>query len=282
MRAHPGAVHAVAVVMCCALVLAFGALAHADPNALWHVVHNMCVPNQEEHGNPAPCRLVDLRGGEQQGWVLLKDLVGASQFLLIPTARLSGIESPALLEPAAPNYFAAAWRARAYVGRALRKTLARDDIALAINSVSGRSQNQLHIHIDCVRTDVLAALRQHEAALTDRWAPLGVPLAGHPYLAVRVEGEDLDRTSPFQLLADGMPGARDDMGHHTLVVVGAVFPDGRPGFVILDDHANATPGDRASGEELQDHGCAIAGNSRGGPQTTSSHGEHDASSGGMR
>ena len=35
----------------------------------------------------------------------------------------------------------------------------RDDISLAVNSVYGRSQNQLHIHIDCVRSDVRNALR---------------------------------------------------------------------------------------------------------------------------
>ncbi|HLW48247.1 MAG TPA: CDP-diacylglycerol diphosphatase [bacterium] len=232
--------------------------AQSDSNALWNIVHNMCVPNEEEHGSPAPCRLVDLRDGESAGYALLKDLAGPSQFLLIPTARISGIESPALLAPEAPNYFAAAWRAHTYVDRALRKTLPRDDIALAINSVSGRSQNQLHIHIDCVRTDVRAALRQYEGSIADRWAPLGVPLIGHAYLATRVDGEDLDGVNPFQLLADGVSGAREDMGHYTLVVAGAMFSNGRPGFVMLADHANPAAGDRASGEELQDHACAIA------------------------
>jgi CDP-diacylglycerol pyrophosphatase len=278
-RARARAVQSAALLVCLALSLAAARPSHADPNALWNIVHNVCVPNEEQHGNPAPCRLVDLRDGAQNGYALLKDLAGASQFLLIPTARIGGIESPALLAPGVPNYFAAAWRARTYVDRALDKTLPRDDIALAINSVAGRSQNQLHIHIDCVRTDVRAGLRQYEATVTGRWAPLGIPLAGHPYLAMRVEGQDLDRVSPFQLLADGVPGARDDMGHHTLVVVGAVFPSG-PGFVILDDRVNAAPGDRASGEELQDHACAVAGSARGG-QRDPGRGEHD-SNGGMR
>ena len=40
------------------------------------------------------------------------------------------------------------------------------------------------------------------------------------------------------------------------VVVGMVF--GRvPGFIILDDHADLTHGDWGSGEELQDHACAL-------------------------
>ena len=45
---------------------------------------------------------------------------------------------------------------------------------------------------------------------------------------------------------------------HTLVIVGATFPDNTSGFVLLDDHADLAAGDRASGEELQDHTCAIA------------------------
>jgi CDP-diacylglycerol pyrophosphatase len=48
------------------------------------------------------------------------------------------------------------------------------------------------------------------------------------------------------------------MGRETLVVVGARFADGRDGFILLSDRA--VPGrDQGSGEELQDHGCAVLG-----------------------
>jgi CDP-diacylglycerol pyrophosphatase len=43
------------------------------------------------------------------------------------------------------------------------------------------------------------------------------------------------------------------MGARTLVVVGSVDADGRPGFVVLADRADAATGDRAEGEQLQDH-----------------------------
>jgi len=247
-----------ALAVCVGVGLPQAGGAPSDPDALWKVVHNLCVPGQERHGNPAPCRLVELRDGEERGYALLKDLAGASQFLLIPTARIPGIESSALLAPDAPNYFAEAWRARRYLDRALGKVLPRDEIALAVNSMSGRSQNQLHIHIDCVRADVLVALGQYQDTIGDRWGALDAALVGHHYMAVRVDGEDLDHTNPFTLLADGVPGAREDMGHHTLVVVGATFAGGQAGFIILDDRVNFTAGDRASGEELQDHACAVA------------------------
>jgi len=37
------------------------------------------------------------------------------------------------------------------------------------------------------------------------------------------------------------------------------FTPDQPGFVVLADRADAATGDRASGEELQDHACAVAG-----------------------
>jgi CDP-diacylglycerol pyrophosphatase len=126
-------------------------------------------------------------------------------------------------------------------------------VSLAINSEVGRSQNQLHIHIDCIRADVQEELTQHAAEIRATWAPFPVPLADHRYSAIAVNGDDLDAVNPFTLLADGIAGARTDMGLETLVVVGAVGPDGRPGFIVLAHHADASAGDAATGEELQDH-----------------------------
>lgn len=233
------------------------ATAGADPNALWTIVHDTCVPDQQLHDDPSPCALVDLSGGkdagQQTGSAVLKDIVGANQFLLIPTARISGIDSPEILAPGTANYFAAAWRAKTFTDQRAGWTLPRDWVSLAINSVLARSQNQLHIHIDCVRADVRATLAEHMADVGPGWAPFPVPLAGHPYDAMAVSGNNLDAVNPFVALADGIPGARDDMGDRSLVVVGAVGPDGRPGFVILSGHADPVTGDLAGGEELQDH-----------------------------
>jgi CDP-diacylglycerol pyrophosphatase len=230
----------------------------ADPDALWEIVHGKCVPDQQQKGDPAPCSLVDLREGDARGYVVLKDRVGTTQYLLIPTARVPGIESALLIAPGAPNYFADAWRERSYTRQAAQRPLAREAISLAINSAFGRSQNQLHIHIDCIRTDAGAVLQRQLATIGDSWAPLSEPLMGHRYRAVRVLGDTLDGTNPFELLADGVPGAREAMGEQTLVVVGAEFGGGNPGFIVLTDHVDLATGDKASGEELQDHDCALA------------------------
>lgn len=239
------------------LALVAGArAAHADPDALWKIISTQCLPNEKEYGQPAPCALVDTHDGEAKGYVVLKDRNGATQYLLMPTAKITGIEDPAVLAPGAGNYFADAWSQRHYTIDAAKVALPRDALSLAVNSPLGRSQNQLHIHIDCIRKDVRDAVQLHLGAIGDKWAQLPEPLAGHPYRAMRVMGEDL-AANPFLLLADGAPGAREAMGKHTLVVVGATFA-GTPGFVVLDDQADQTSDDRASGEELQDHNCTIA------------------------
>jgi CDP-diacylglycerol pyrophosphatase len=212
-----------------------------DPNALWHIVGGQCVPDEARNHSPAPCAEVDLPGG----YAVLKDIVGDTQFLLIPTTRVSGIESPEILAPGAPNYWQAAWQARLFVDRRAGRELPREDISLAINSVADRSQNQLHIHVDCVRPDVQSALRRYGGAIGTQWTPFPVKLAGHDYTAMRIDQPDLARANPFLLLAGGIPGARADMGRYTLVVVGR--PDG---FVLLAGHG--------WGEALQDHACALA------------------------
>jgi CDP-diacylglycerol pyrophosphatase len=134
--------------------------------------------------------------------------------------------------------------------------LPRSAISLAINSPYGRTQNQLHIHIDCIRADIAAALAPALPTLGTAWTPL--PLAGHAYRARRIDDADLAREDPFQLLAGDPAVGPSGMKTHTLVVVGATFPGGRDGFVLLDDRLDLPGGDRASGEELQDHSCAIA------------------------
>jgi CDP-diacylglycerol pyrophosphatase len=241
----------------CALLALTGTARAADPDALWKITHDKCVPDQQEHGNPAPCALVDLQGGAERGFVILKDLIGDTQYLLIPTAKITGIESPDLLAPGAPNYFAAAWRERHFTEEAAKRELPRTALSLAVNSVFARSQNQLHIHIDCIRPDVRDALERARESIGDSWTPFPEPLVGQHYRAMRVWGEALG-PDPFRLLADGVPGAREAMGKQTLVVVGVLLADGKPGFVILSDEADATTGDRAAGEDLQDHSCALA------------------------
>jgi CDP-diacylglycerol pyrophosphatase len=241
------------------MLAAFSAIAFAppacaaDPDALWNIVNGQCVPSQQAKQDPAPCLSVDLAGG----YAVLKDQKGATQVLVIPTTRVGGIESPALLSPAAPNYWADAWNARQDVEQLAHRDIPREDLALAVNSVYARSQDQLHIHLDCIRPDVRDALNAAIDRIGPHWAPLDISLAGHRYKAMRIAGEDLGDANPFKLLADGDPTARAEMALETLVVVGADFADGAPGFILLSDRFDPSMHDAASGESLMDHDCQV-------------------------
>lgn len=240
-----------AVILACLPIVFLGAA--TDPNILWKIVNGRCVVDQKRFGHPAPCAEVDLAGG----YALLKDIVGQTQYLLIPTTRLTGIESPALLQPGTPDYFADAWAATGLVGQRLGHPLPRQDLSLAINSADGRTQQQLHIHIDCISIPVQAALARHADRLSASWTPFPELLHGHPYQAMRITGTSLGSADPFRLLAGQLPGARGDMGSYTLVVAGVMGRDGQPGFVLLAGKSDLPRGDFASGEELQDHACAV-------------------------
>lgn len=224
-----------------------------DRNALWRVVHDLCVTDMKVRRRPAPCLAVNCAAG----YAVVPDPRRRSQVLLVPTARVVGIESPAILVPDAVNYWQAAWEARSYVERRLRRPLSRDRTALAINSALSRSQDQLHIHVDCVRPDVRQALQNNQAQIGDEWIPLPLRLPGHAFQVRRLTGEDLSQRNPFALLVEGDPAAAAHMGRETLAVVGAVFADGSPGFYLLSDQVDLAHGNAGFGEGLLDHSCAV-------------------------
>ena len=242
-----------------ALVLGAAVLAHrgarADPSALWNIVHGQCVAHEEGGEGPNPCVSVDLSGGEKLGVAILKDLRGDAQMLAIPTRRITGIEDPQMLASGAPNIFAAAWKAKREVEARLRRKLPREDVAIAINSERRRSQNQFHLHVDCVAKDVADALAQAAPFLDATWRPMAVALNGRVYLARRLDSADLSDAEPLKLLAAEVDGARADMGDYSLAAIGATF-EGKPGFILLADRISTDGGGHA--EDLQDHGCALA------------------------
>lgn len=227
---------------------------HANGQVLWGIVNGKCVPDQQANGKPDPCTEVSIGSGVDAGYAVLKDRVGVSQYLVMPTRLVTGIEDPQLLAPGATNYFDPAWRVRRLVDQRLGTTLTRDDVGIAVNSIYGRSQDLLHLHVDCLRIDVRDDLHRRLASLGRGWsAP--ITLAGHGYYALRIHGDDSVPTDPFTALAKGLKVPPAEMGAWTLVLAGATFSDG-PGFVLLAARADPASGYDGSGESLQDHQCA--------------------------
>jgi CDP-diacylglycerol pyrophosphatase len=77
---------------------------------LYEIIHDSCIASLDDDQQPLPCKYVDISTGERNGYAVLKDKVGIAQFLLIPTRRITGIESPELLSSDIPNYWRAAWK----------------------------------------------------------------------------------------------------------------------------------------------------------------------------
>jgi CDP-diacylglycerol pyrophosphatase len=220
-------------------------------DALRRIVQDGCVVNWSQHHAAAPCErvyLADSRTGGS-GYAVLADRKGGAHYLLIPTQTMAGVESRELLDPELPNYFAEAWHARDLIAAYVGHDVPRTAVGLAVNSARARSEDQFHIHIECLRQDVVEALRAAAGRITETWSPVNI--AGSTYQALKIMGDGLDGSNPFELLATLDPGVRRHMGDYTLVLAGMQFSNG-PGFVELT-------GTGPTGELLLDPRCAVAG-----------------------
>jgi CDP-diacylglycerol pyrophosphatase len=227
----------------------------ANRDALREIVQEQCLVHWREQHTPAPCEEVHLADPlrPDAGYAVLADRKGGAHFLLIPTRTITGIEAAELEAPDAPNYFSAAWQARGRLAAVVGHAVPRGAVGLAVNPMHARGQDQLHIHIECLRPDVFEALRRAAGHITDSWSAL--TLGDWSFSVLRIMGEDLGGADPFKLLANHMPQPHRVMGDYTLVVAGMRFEDGPgtrgPGFAVL---ASTT----MPGELLLDSTCAAA------------------------
>jgi CDP-diacylglycerol pyrophosphatase len=235
------------VVLGLAIIVAGCAeLATSNPNALWMIVDNQCVPPAKTSGNPGACTAVDLA----QRYAILKDIDGNTQYLLIPTDRITGIESPIVLAPDTPDYWVDAWDARHFVEKRLKLGLPENQLGLEINSQFRRSQSQLHIHIDCMQRDIVEALAPHRDDVLGQWR--WTTLGGQRYRVMRVanlSGEN----DPFLVVARDQQA---EMAKQTILVTGA-GPSNKDGWLIVNSGLNVENGS-GTAEGLLDHACRIA------------------------
>jgi CDP-diacylglycerol pyrophosphatase len=223
----------------------------AGRDALRQIVQNQCVIDWIQHQNPAPCERVFLADDKNpsSGYAILADKKGAAHYLLIPTQTMHGVDAEELLDPDLPNYFAQAWKARDVITKFVGHPVLRTSIGLAVNNAHSRSQDQFHIHIDCLRQDVADSLHAAAEHVTDNWGPVNV--LGSTYQAMRIEEVSLDGASPFELVAKLGPDVRHHIGDYTVVVAGMQYKSGA-GFMLL-------AGTGPTGELLLDSACTVAG-----------------------
>jgi CDP-diacylglycerol pyrophosphatase len=226
----------------------------SDPgrDALRQIVQNQCLVDWVQHQSPAPCErifLADPQNPQGSGYAILPDKKGAAHYLLIPTQTMHGFDAEELLDPDLPNYFAQAWKARDVITKFVGHPVLRTAIGLAVNNAHSRSQDQFHIHIDCLRQDVVDSLHAEAEHVAGKWAPITV--MGSTYQAMRIEAVSLDGASPFELVAELGPQVKHHLGDYTVVVAGMQYKSGA-GFMLLT-------GTGPTGELLLDSSCAVAG-----------------------
>lgn len=225
LRGHPVAAAACAVA--------------PPPNSLWSL-SQCCTENLHSDSD---CRYYS----KTRDFIILKDNSPAkpAAYLIIPTTKVTGIEDPRIFLPPVADFWAYGWQ---QAGIYLKKPAV--ETGLAINSEFGRTQNQLHIHISCVRQDVAQVLAENAARIHDNPAdPIALALGPHSNIYRAIEAASLTAKSPFELVAR-MPGAAGDMKEHSIAVIGSTEPQV---FYVLDTRHHGS--NRGAAEELLDETC---------------------------
>lgn len=215
----------------------------ARSDILRHIVIDQCLPNARAHADPAPCAEVDLA----RRYAVLKDINGLLQYLYLPTDPNRGVEDPAF-QAAPERYLREAWQANGWMDRKLGRPIAAADKILTLNSRYGRSQNQLHIHISCVKPQLkprLAALGRLSAGV---WQPEALTLNGHVYAAQRLTPAALAQDGGTHLYAVLAADTADARANLTLVLY--PLPHGEFLLLARSEHGASAEGD------FQDHACA--------------------------
>ena len=229
-----------------ALGLCLGGAAAFERGALWQTVR-ACTLAQQSLGLAFPCLSVAADS------VVIRAPLERSHVIVVPTRQISGIEHPALLQPGAGAYWRAAWEARAAAAGAVPGA-ALQSIGIAANARAARSQDQFHIHADCVGERVRADLAAHAAAIGPEWRLLPFAIDGRRYYGRSFAPAQLPGVNPLSDLVEALPALRAKLATTGL----ALIPTGGAGGVLL-----ANVGARVAMEDLLDHSCGGAAHAAG-------------------
>lgn len=190
------------IALIAAALLGSAAVAYAasvaSRAALWQVTR-ACVLDRETLGSPLPCLEVNIADGRERGYAVLRPPYGSPDTILTPTQHIVGIEDPALQAPDAPNYFALAWNARHW----LKPEPPEQRVALAVNSILARSQDQLHVHIGCLTPDFAQRLEAGGLGPSPETWFRGPDMGpGLEFWTYRSRTKDLAGLAPFRILKD--------------------------------------------------------------------------------
>lgn len=219
---------------------------HYNSQQLWQIVSERCVPEQQSSGSSVSCLQVNLA----QRYTVFNDANGPLHTLLIPTDKITGIESVELLNRETENYFQHGWDTRYFLQQQATFPVPDRYLALAVNSRYGRTQNQLHLHLACLKPEVYQAISQLEMDIGYQWKRLEIPLSGHRYLAIKVPAT----THPFMALAQYVQAKGDRMENYGLVRLATDSDEA----ILLATRIRLTALTLGAAEELLDMDCKLA------------------------
>lgn len=227
-------------------------VSHDGRLGLWRVVSEFCVPAKTRLGTPFPCLDVRLDAGR----ALVRAPFGGDEFLVVPLARVTGVEDPVARASAMPDLWSAGWAERGRLAEAVGRPIADDRMALAINSRAARSQDQYHVHVDCLSVAVRDRLRAALVGLDDGWReirPFGE--AGPVYRIRRTTLAELAHERPESLIARELAPAASQIAFLSFALIGTGGgTPADPGLVLAVTYGLG-PWDGGHAEELMDHAC---------------------------
>lgn len=231
--------------------------ANLKPRAALYYVIRACVMMQDTLGTPFPCLSVDPASAGTPGYAVLRAPGNPTHVITTPLVPIAGIENEELLQPDAGVYWRAALMSRRYVEAGADGPVPPGDVGLAINSRRTRSQDQLHIHAECLGRPVLAAVRAESFAPGDGWQPLRRPVDDDSFVGRLVERREIEGGNLFAVLASLPNGAgndmRSDMGDVASLVVPVAADGTGDSFVLIASRVR-----RRSIERLLDESCSVA------------------------
>lgn len=238
------------VVLLSVAIITLPATAIPKPsrNILWATLQ-FCILAKMTSGLTFPCLSVELSEQNRPGTAVLRAPGRRTHIVVMPTDDVPGVEAPELRGSAGVTYWQAALAARSLVTDSLKGRIQIDDVGVAVNSVGGRSQDQLHIHVDCVRPSVGKALKQFGPAVSSEWSLFPIALRGSKFYAKRVSDDQMANLNPFAAVnSEAFKGKHP--GQTSFAIFNTQKYEGKSGYYILayndfESHA----------EKLLDHSC---------------------------
>ncbi len=217
-------------------------------DSLWKHVQERCVqPTTPTHPD---CAIVD----REHGYVLYKDAIGASHYLVIPDRPVSGVDDPRVWNDHQRNAWSFGWQARDIVSQAVGHSLPDTLLGLAINARASRSQDQLHIHLDCISDRARDFLATGD--IGTQWRNLR--FNGKPVRAMLIPSEQPNLpVDPFDVVRQDVGGEHPNIADRGVFLAYVRPAGGAAGFVVVDEPVDKASGSNGHASDFLDRGCKL-------------------------